>query len=135
MTQPKILYQRRDLCSDSLWGAGDQMNSCGVLYWSSVWEYTWTTAIIPLLPAENDHLSFLDDVVYIKSKFSGKSMFARPVDQTVQGHKEHWEWCVSRYIRMTSYCMCKYFFNAFLALEWFPLHVVLSHDVYFWTKA
>lgn len=98
MTQPKILYQRRDLCSDSLWGAGDQMNSCGVLYWSSVWEYTWTTAIIPLLPAENDHLSFLDDVVYIKSKFSGKSMFARPVDQTVQGHKEHWEWCVSRYV-------------------------------------
>lgn len=47
-----------------------------------MWEYTWTTAIIPLLPAENDHLSFLDDVVYIKSKFSGKAMFARPVDQT-----------------------------------------------------
>lgn len=97
MTQPKIPYQHRELCSDSLWGAGDQMNSCGVLYWSSVWEYTWTTAIVPLLPAENYHLSFLDDVVYIKSKFSGKTMFARPVDQTVQGNKEHREWCVSRY--------------------------------------
>jgi len=91
MIQPKIPYQHRESGSDSLRGAGDQMNSCGVPYWSSVWEYTWTTAIVPLLPGENYHLSFLDDEVSIKSKFGGKDLFAGQWIRRKQ-------WCVSRYV-------------------------------------